>query len=226
MAFHERDSLCPDRIVRDTGVGFAMGAVGGGILYFVTGLYNSPKGERFIGGAQAIRMNAPRVAGNFASWGAMFSVCDCTSAYVRHKEDPWNSIVAGAATGGLLNIRQGFRVASRSALVGGVLLALIEGANICLNKKLDQFVTEQQDAPIPPIHIPNGFPEDYPTDVVQDGGGSSSLFGRIFRGKKEEEKSSESKTTVLESFDNSSLHVPSFDQSKKKLCLGLKSIFT
>ncbi|KAI3949217.1 hypothetical protein MKX01_028080 [Papaver californicum] len=112
MAFHERDSLCPDRIVRDTGVGFAMGAVGGGILYFVKGLYNLPKGEGFIDGAQAISMNAPRVAGNFASWGAMFSVCDY----------PWNSIVASAATGGLLNIRQGFRVASRSALVGGVLL--------------------------------------------------------------------------------------------------------
>ncbi|GKV10010.1 hypothetical protein SLEP1_g21435 [Rubroshorea leprosula] len=56
--------------------------------------------------------------------------------YVQQKEDPWNSIIACAATGGFLSMRQGFGAASRSAIFGGVLLALIEGAGIMLNMLL------------------------------------------------------------------------------------------
>ncbi|MCI84408.1 mitochondrial-like import inner membrane translocase subunit TIM17-2-like, partial [Trifolium medium] len=56
--------------------------------------------------------------------------------YVRQKEDPWNSIVAGAATGGFLAMRQGFAASARSAAFGGVLLALIEGSGIAFNKYL------------------------------------------------------------------------------------------
>ncbi|CAL5384834.1 unnamed protein product [Camellia sinensis] len=89
-------------------------------------------------------MNAPRIGGSFAVWGGLFSACDCTLVYVRQKEDPWNSIISGAATGGLLQMRQGLRAASRSALVGGVLLALIEGAGIMLNKVM----SAQQNMPI------------------------------------------------------------------------------
>ncbi|KAJ0620430.1 hypothetical protein HanHA300_Chr00c0999g0830701 [Helianthus annuus] len=39
-----------------------------------------------------------------------------------------------AATGGFLQMRQGLGAASRSAVFGGVLLAMIEGAGIMLNK--------------------------------------------------------------------------------------------
>ena len=53
---------------------------------------------------------------------------------IRKKEDPWNSIISGAATGGVLAARGGWRAASRSAAVGGVLLAMIEGLNIFLTK--------------------------------------------------------------------------------------------
>jgi import inner membrane translocase subunit TIM17 len=34
-------------------------------------------------------------------WGGLFSTFDCTLVAVRKKEDPWNSIAAGAMTGGL-----------------------------------------------------------------------------------------------------------------------------
>nr|GEW12379.1 mitochondrial import inner membrane translocase subunit TIM17-2-like [Tanacetum cinerariifolium] len=54
--------------------------------------------------------------------------------YVRQKEDPWNSIIAGAAAGGFLSLRQGVGLAVRSAVFGGVLLGLIEGVGIMLNK--------------------------------------------------------------------------------------------
>ena len=38
------------------------------------------------------------------------------------QEDPWNSIAAGALTGGFLQLRTGPRSAARSAAFGGILL--------------------------------------------------------------------------------------------------------
>lgn len=40
-------------------------------------------------------------------WGGMFSTIDCTLVHFRKKEDPWNSIISGAATGGILAARNG-----------------------------------------------------------------------------------------------------------------------
>ncbi|KAG6389454.1 hypothetical protein SASPL_150922 [Salvia splendens] len=100
----------------DIGGAFGMGAVGGAAFHFLKGAYNSPKGERLAGGSQEVRMNAPRVGGSFEVWGGLFSTFDCTVVYMRQKEDPWNSIIAGAATGGFLQMRQGMGAASRSAL--------------------------------------------------------------------------------------------------------------
>ena len=58
-------------------------------------------------GVQAIRREAPRIGGSFAVWGGLFSTFDCTLVALRHKEDPWNSIAAGALTGGFLQLRTG-----------------------------------------------------------------------------------------------------------------------
>lgn len=93
---------CLDRILDDVGGAFGMGAVGGSVYHFVRGLYNSPHGERLIGTTQIVGMNAPRTGGSFAVWGGLFLVFHYSMVYVRQKEDPWNSIIAGAATGGFL----------------------------------------------------------------------------------------------------------------------------
>ena len=45
-----------------------------------------------------------------------------TSVVCTVQEDPWNSIAAGALTGGFLQLRTGPRSAARSAAFGGVLL--------------------------------------------------------------------------------------------------------
>ena len=50
------------------------------------------------------------------------------------QEDPWNSIAAGALTGGFLQLRTGPASAARAAAFGGVLLAMIEGLGIALTK--------------------------------------------------------------------------------------------
>uniref|UniRef100_A0A1J3JGC7 Mitochondrial import inner membrane translocase subunit TIM17-2 n=1 Tax=Noccaea caerulescens TaxID=107243 RepID=A0A1J3JGC7_NOCCA len=219
---------CPDRILDDIGGAFGMGAVGGAAFHFLKGTYNSPKGSRFGGGTQAVSMNAPRIGGSFAVWGGLFSTFDCTMVYVRQKEDPWNSIIAGAATGGFLAMRQGPTAAARSAAFGGILLALIEGAGIMLNKLMAQPHNMPMEEGMPP-GMPPGMQgmqmgqiqnqaqmmqENQNAAASSSSSSSSSSspswLGGLF-GKKSEEvqKSSGSKTEVLESFD--APPVPSFE---------------
>ncbi|XP_021894929.1 mitochondrial import inner membrane translocase subunit TIM17-2-like [Carica papaya] len=217
---------CPDRILDDVGGAFGMGAVGGSAFNFLKGVSNTPKGEKFFGGVQAVRMNAPRVGGSFAVWGGLFSTFDCSMVYLRQKEDPWNSIIAGAATGGFLQLRQGLGASARSAVFGGVLLALIEGAGIMLNKVL----SAQQNMPIMieepgggmpgasgiPMGLPDRaavqpMPEVASTSGSSSDSSSSSWFGGWFGGGKKQETvpSGGSKTEILESFD--APPVPNFE---------------
>lgn len=212
---------CPDRILDDVGGAFGMGAVGGAVFHFLKGTYNSPKGERFLGATQAVCMNAPRVGGSFAVWGGLFSTFDCTMVYLRQKEDPWNSIFAGAATGGFLQMRQGLGAASRSAMFGGILLALIEGAGIMLNKLMSapQHLPPMED-PLPNMSgAPSGFrmgqlPGQPPVNIESMGtisplppppppspsvssssssdSSSSSWFGGLFGGGKKQEANTSS----------------------------------
>lgn len=73
-------------------------------------------------------------------WGGLFSAIDCSMVYMRQKEDPWNSITSGALTGAVLSVRNGVPAMVGSAVIGGVLLALIEGVGILITKyTADQF---------------------------------------------------------------------------------------
>jgi hypothetical protein len=52
--------------------------------------------------------------------------------YVCKKEDPWNSILSGAAAacwsaGGILSVRRGFHAVVRSSVQCAVLVALVSG---------------------------------------------------------------------------------------------------
>ncbi|CAM9588754.1 unnamed protein product [Ectocarpus sp. 6 AP-2014] len=129
---------CPHRIVGDVGGAFAFGLAGGGIWHSVKGFRNSPKGQGTQGALKAVMYRAPVLGGNFAVWGALFSVCDCSLVAVRHKEDAWNPILSGAATGGILALRAGPRTAAKNAVVGGALLAVIEGMGILLSRYMAQ----------------------------------------------------------------------------------------
>lgn len=127
---------CPYRILDDIGGAFAMGAGGGTIWHTVRGWRNSPRGEKLLGMSTAVKSRAPVLGGNFAVWGLLFSSVDCTLAALRRKEDPWNSIMAGATTGALLVARGGRKAMARQAAVGGILLALIEGLNIFISNQI------------------------------------------------------------------------------------------
>lgn len=118
-----------------------MGAIGGSIFQAIKGFRNSPAGlsHRFNGSLTAIKARAPIIGGNFAVWGGLFSTIDCSLIKMRGKEDPWNAIMSGAATGGILAARSGPGAMVGSALIGGVLLALIEGVGILFTR----FTSEQ-----------------------------------------------------------------------------------
>lgn len=66
----------------------------------------------------------------------LFSGFDCAIQGVRGVESPVNAIASGALTGGVLAARSGPRAAGKSALVGGFLLALIEGMGIMLTRMM------------------------------------------------------------------------------------------
>ncbi|KAI1307977.1 Mitochondrial import inner membrane translocase subunit Tim17-A [Halotydeus destructor] len=138
---------CPWRIVDDCGGAFTMGCIGGGIFQSIKGFRNSPSGmsNRMIGSWSAVRHRAPIIGGSFAVWGGMFSTVDCSLAYIRKKEDPWNSIASGAITGGILAVRNGTGAMVGSAVIGGVLLAMIEGVGILFNR-----FTAEQFKPVSP----------------------------------------------------------------------------
>lgn len=112
-----------------------MGTVGGSIWHFVKGARNSPRGARLAGAIDTVKVRAPLLGGSFAAWGGLFSVFDCALIGVRRKEDAWNSIAAGAMTGGALASRAGIRAAGKSALAGGIILALIEGMTFVLTRQ-------------------------------------------------------------------------------------------
>ncbi|CAG2102697.1 unnamed protein product, partial [Medioppia subpectinata] len=75
---------------------------------------------------------------------------DCTLVHIRKKEDPWNSITSGALTGAILAVRNGTGAMVGSAVIGGVLLALIEGMGILFTR-----YSSEQFRPVHPLEDPS-----------------------------------------------------------------------
>ena len=73
------------------------------------------------------------MGGSFALWGGCFSSVDCALIKYRGKESALNPIIAGAVTGFVLAIRSGLTNAIKNGLIGGMILALIEGASILMS---------------------------------------------------------------------------------------------
>merc|ERR1711974_389703 len=108
-----------------------MGGFFGGCIFTAgKGAYTAPKGlrSRLHGAWTNTRVRAPRYGVSFAAWGLVYSSCECTMMHFRQREDPWNSITSGAVTGAVLAVRQGTGAMAVSAVFGGLILAVIEGA--------------------------------------------------------------------------------------------------
>lgn len=126
-----------------------------------------------------------RAPGNFAVWGGLFSVFDCTLTAVRHKEDPWNSIISGTLTGAALSMRGaaaaalrlgapassltrplvprpagGWKAAARNGVIGGVLLAFIEGLGVAINHWMAEAARKAQFEAGQGVHGPSRASRD------------------------------------------------------------------
>ncbi|KAJ3159998.1 Mitochondrial import inner membrane translocase subunit Tim17-A [Geranomyces michiganensis] len=170
-ADHSRDP-CPYSIVNDIGVGFCMGAMGGSVWHGFKGYRNSPRGERFSGSLAAVKARAPVLGGNFAVWSGLFNAGDCMIASVRGKEDAWNPIMAGAATGAILAARSGPKVMAISAVFGGAILAAMEGVSAMITRMSADSYTPQAPA----------LPADFQPATAQEqlsalGGGNAGAAG-------------------------------------------------
>ncbi|CAM8995106.1 unnamed protein product [Rhodiola kirilowii] len=99
------------------------GAGGGSVYHFFKGMYNSPSGHRFIGATRALRNNAPRIAKGTAVYGGLYCTIGMAMEYLLPEttptEDIWCELIWGASVGGLANVRQGYRRASKMALLFG-----------------------------------------------------------------------------------------------------------
>lgn len=114
-------------VVEDTGIAWGMGTLGGGVFAGVKGFRNSPRGDKLAGGWMNAKVRGPIYGGNFAIWGGLYTMSDLLLQRARGASDGYNSVLAGALTGGALAARAGFKQFYRNAAIGGVLLGVIEG---------------------------------------------------------------------------------------------------
>jgi len=136
-------SPCPDRILDDLGGAFSMGAIGGALWFSVKGFRNSPKGRRFRGAWELLWLRSPALGGSFAAWGGIYATYDCVFMHLRNKEDPYNSIASGGATGATLAFRAGPRQMAIQGLVGAAFLMFIEGLGILISKQFSRQAQQQ-----------------------------------------------------------------------------------
>jgi len=168
---------CPWRIVDDCGGAFAMGLAGGSIFHAFKGFRGATPGtSKLREMVKTVKLRAPITGGQFAMWGFTFSSVDCMLVKLRKKEDAMNSILAGGATGALLAVRAGVPTMIGSAVVGAVLLGLIEGVGIFITRlSADQY--RQQN---PSFEDPASLPPKPPSGPGGDAGSatpSSRPFG-------------------------------------------------
>ena len=115
------------------------GSIGGSIVHAFKGWRNAPKGKAIVMAFNQVRARSPVTGGNFAIWGGLFSIFDCSLTAIRRTEDAWNAIASGGMTGAVLAARAGPRAMVRSAAVGAVLLAVIEGASVFLQRRIAEW---------------------------------------------------------------------------------------
>jgi len=132
---------CPYRIFDDLGSAFALGLGGGSFFHAWSGVRNGAKGQKLLSAFREVRLRSPVTGVQFAAWGGMFSTIDCTMVAIRKKEDPFNSILSGALTGGLLAIRSGPKIMAGSAVLGGVVLAMIEGMGVVMSRVMGDMMS-------------------------------------------------------------------------------------
>ncbi|NXY82407.1 TI17A translocase, partial [Alcedo cyanopectus] len=127
----------PWRIVDDCGGAFTMGAIGGGIFQAIKGFRNSPVGvnHRLRGSLTAIKTRAPQLGGTGSCGGAALLAAELsTGTCYKCPDSCWGP--TGSHWGLTVQVVRKYGPVAMvgSAAMGGILLALIEGAGILLTR--------------------------------------------------------------------------------------------
>ncbi|XP_062195068.1 mitochondrial import inner membrane translocase subunit TIM17-1-like [Phragmites australis] len=127
-------------VIDFVGDAFVLGAVGGSAFHFARGFRRGSPGG-LAGAVGAVRANAPRIAGKFGAYCAVFSAIESAVSFARRREDSWSSIAAGAATWGLHALHRGAPApaAARSALLGASGVAVVLGVTWTSTQWGDRF---------------------------------------------------------------------------------------
>lgn len=117
------------RFIDYVGEGFSFGVACGSALYAIKGFRNSSAGGRLASAGHAALVKAPRIGGTLGTISVLFSASDSAMALARRKDDPLNSIVAGAISWGLVQMPLGARTAAVFALFGAAVRVVFEGVD-------------------------------------------------------------------------------------------------
>ncbi|MED6169926.1 hypothetical protein PIB30_025830 [Stylosanthes scabra] len=124
-----------EEAVEFTGIGFSMGIIGGSAFHMLKSLYKYP--TEIATACHAVRLNAPRVGGNFAAWCSVYGAVQYAILSARHKTDPWTYIFPPAISSGLLSLRRlSVRASAGVGIFVGLLRAAPEVGHIVVDKSL------------------------------------------------------------------------------------------
>jgi import inner membrane translocase subunit TIM17 len=122
--------------VDDLGQGFGLGLILGSMWNFMKGVYISPAKERIRGGILLAKRRAPITGGNFASWMGLFGFWQCSLLYATGQDSHANQILAGALTGGMVNLRGGWKYAQRGFFSGALFIGVFNMIEVLVTKKM------------------------------------------------------------------------------------------
>ena len=101
---HPDITTYPDFIIDATGIGFVASSLGGAPYHFIKGLYSSPNGRRLAAAAQAVRVNAPRLASVGAAYLALVETFHYVMIKARKKDDFWSYVLPSFAAGAFQSV--------------------------------------------------------------------------------------------------------------------------
>ncbi|CAL5012051.1 unnamed protein product [Urochloa decumbens] len=137
MQFHLNGEV-PDyryRLIDYVGDGIVIGLSIGSPYHFIKGLYASPNGGRLAGGIHAVRTEAPRFAGRLAGRLAVIWALESGLSLARSwREDRLNTVVAGTAIFGLVNLHRGAPAAARSAFLAAAFYVALAAADMGIDE--------------------------------------------------------------------------------------------
>ena len=111
----------PVKILYDIGGNFITGMSLGSFYYLYKGIYKSQKKHKLKKTLKLITHKAPRIGGNFASWGLVYNLSYYSALSLRKKEDIFNPLIACFSAGALFHLRKGWKP------------SIMNGLNSCLH---------------------------------------------------------------------------------------------